>query len=135
MISHKQFFDQVILNIEKIASGSSVAIVSSDGLVLHSNVKDETAEAQLGSFSSVFLDEGKKIFSVPASNSAEDVKEDIQTTVTVGAKRVFVLTQLLADAFLVILGEDKSKTNEFLKRSLEESDRLQTMIRKQEIVF
>lgn len=135
MISHKEFFDQIILNIEKIAAGTSVAIVSSDGLVLHSNVKDEMTEDQLGSFSSVFLDEGKKIFSVPPSNSTEAFKEDIQTTVTVGAKRVFVLTQLLEDAFLVVLGEDKSKTNEFLKRSLEESDRLQVMIRKQEIIF
>lgn len=135
MISHKAFFDQVILNIEKIAAGTSVAIVSSDGLVLHSNVKDETAEAQLGSFSSVFLDEGKKIFSVPPSQTTEGVKEDIQTTVTVGAKRVFVLTQLLSDAFLVILGEDKSKTNDFLKRSLEESDRLRSLIQKQEIIF
>lgn len=135
MISHKDFFDQVIVNIEKIAAGTSVAIVSSDGLVLHSNVKDETAESQLGSFSSVFLDEGKKIFSVPAANSTESAKEEIQTTVTVGGKRVFVLTQLLNDAFLVILGEDKSKTNEFLKRSLEESDRLQAMIQKEEIAF
>ncbi|KAB2880543.1 hypothetical protein F9K33_05035 [bacterium] len=135
MISHKDFFDQVIVNIEKIAAGTSVAIVSSDGLVLHSNVKDETAESQLGSFSSVFLDEGKKIFSVPADNSTESAKEEIQTTVTVGGKRVFVLTQLLNDAFLVILGEDKSKTNEFLKRSLEESDRLQAMIQKEEIAF
>lgn len=135
MISHKEFFDQVITSIEKIAPGTSVVIVSSDGLVLHSNVKDETAESQLGSFSSVFLDEGKKIFSVPASDSSEEKKEEIQTTVTVGAKRVFVLTQFLQDVFLAVLGEDKSKTNEFLKRSLEESDRLQAMIRKEEIVF
>lgn len=135
MISHKDFFDQVISTIEKISAGTSVAIVSSDGLVLHSNIKDETAEAQLGSFSSVFLDQGKKIFTVPPSDNGESFKEDIQTTVTVGAKRVFVLTQLLEDAFLAILGEDKSKTNEFLKRSLEESDRLQAMIQKQEIAF
>lgn len=135
MISHKEFFDQVIANIEKIAPATSVAIVSSEGLPLHSNVKDETAEAQLGSFASVFLDQGKKIFDVPASDAANGTREDIQTTVTVGGKRVFVVTQLLSNAFLVILGEDKSKTNEFLKRSLEETDRLQALISKKEILF
>jgi predicted regulator of Ras-like GTPase activity (Roadblock/LC7/MglB family) len=135
MISHKEFFDQAITHLEKIAPGTSVVIVSSDGLALHSNVKDEDAEAQLGSFASVFLDHGKRIFSVPASTSSDGVREDIQTTVTVGAKRVFVLTQLLADAFLVVLGEDKTKTNEFVKKSLEESDRLKSMISKKEIYF
>jgi predicted regulator of Ras-like GTPase activity (Roadblock/LC7/MglB family) len=135
MISHKEFFDQVIANIEKIAPATFVVIVSSEGLPLHSNVKDDTAEAQLGSFASVFLDQGKKIFSVPASDAANGTHEDIQTTVTVGAKRIFVVTQLLSNAFLVILGEDKSKTNEFLKRSLEETDRLQALISKKEILF
>lgn len=135
MISHKEFFDQTITHLEKIAPGTSVVIVSSDGLALHSNVKDDDAEAQLGSFASVFLDHGKRIFSVPASTSSDGMREDIQTTVTVGAKRVFVLTQLLSDAFLVVLGEDKTKTNEFVKKSLEESDRLQAMIAKKEIYF
>ncbi len=135
MISHKEFFDQTITHLEKIAPGTSVVIISSDGLALHSNVKDDDAEAQLGSFASVFLDHGKRIFSVPASTSSDGMREDIQTTVTVGAKRVFVLTQLLSDAFLVVLGEDKTKTNEFVKKSLEESDRLQAMIAKKEIYF
>jgi hypothetical protein len=135
MISHKEFFDQLIATIEKIAPGTSVTIVSSDGLALQSNVKDENIEAQLSSFASVFLDQGRKIFSVPASEASGETREGIQTTVTVGARRVFVLTQLLEDAFLVILGEDKTKTNEFVKRSLEESDRLQAMIKKEEILF
>jgi predicted regulator of Ras-like GTPase activity (Roadblock/LC7/MglB family) len=135
-LSHHKYFEQITAEITTLASNTTVAIVSIDGMVLDSNIPDGALEAQLSSFASVYLDYGKKMLAIPARDGQRNAAPDkVQTTVTVGAERFIIITQLVADAMLIIVGEDKTKLNDILKKSLEEIDHVNSMIREKEILF
>ncbi|MCB0834938.1 MAG: hypothetical protein KDC45_15820, partial [Bacteroidetes bacterium] len=107
-MTHLDFFNETLNKMTGITPGTYAAFVSQDGLVLHSNVDDEFVEKQLGSFASEFLDHGKKIFSIPLSAKNGQTR-DVQTAITVGSDRVFVITPFLADPFLVIVSPDTAR--------------------------
>ncbi|HNF87440.1 MAG TPA: hypothetical protein PLC94_12555, partial [bacterium] len=60
--SHDQYFGEIIRTVEAIAPQTLVAVISWEGLVLRSNVSDEHVEGQFGALASVFLDQGKRMF-------------------------------------------------------------------------
>lgn len=134
-LSHHKYFEQIIAKVTAIAADSTVAVVSTDGMVLNSNVADATLEAQLSSFASVYLDYGKKMVAIPPDPNRDGARDAVQTMVTVGAQRFIMITQLVADAMLIIVGEDKTKINAMLKISLEEIDHANAMILEKEILF
>jgi predicted regulator of Ras-like GTPase activity (Roadblock/LC7/MglB family) len=134
-LSHHTYFEQIIAEITKLASNATVAVVSIDGMVLNSNITDPTLEAQLSSFASVYLDYGKKMIAIPPDPKAQGARDFVQTMVTVGAERFIIITQLVEEAMLIIVGEDKTKLNTILKKSLEEIDHANAMIQKKEIFF
>jgi predicted regulator of Ras-like GTPase activity (Roadblock/LC7/MglB family) len=135
-IPHHSYFEQVISSIQALSSEMIVAIVSLDGLVLSSNVTDPSKEAELSSFASTFFDYGKRMVAIPASTGNGNGRSDtVQTMVTVGAERFVVITHLLAEVVLIVVSEDKTRVNAVLKKSLEEIDRVNSLIQKKEILF
>jgi predicted regulator of Ras-like GTPase activity (Roadblock/LC7/MglB family) len=134
-LSHHTYFEQIISEITALASDATVAVVSIDGMVLNSNVADPALEAQLSSFASVYLDYGKKMIAIPPEPKDNGARDLVQTMVTVGASRFIIITHLVEEAMLIIVGEDKTKLNEILKKSLEQIDQVNAMIQKKEIFF
>ena len=132
--SHDQYFGEIIRTVEAIVPQTLVAVISWEGLVLRSNVSDEHVESQFGALASVFLDQGKRMFTIPFDGKKPQ-PDTVQTMVTVGTKHVIIMTQLLPGILLAVSSDDKSKINTFRTCTLEEVDKLHAMIAKKEIIF
>ena len=134
-LSHHTYFERIISEVTALSANATVAIVSIDCMILNSNVADTTFEAQLSSFASVYLDYAKKMIAIPPDQKQNGARDVVQTMVTVGAQRFIIITQLVEEAMLIIVGEDKTRINALLKKSLEEIDHVNAMIQSKEILF
>lgn len=127
-ISHDQCFGQMIKTIAATGENVLAAVVSADGLVLKSNVDEET-EAQLAAVSTILLSQGFRVL------NAGGKKDVVQTLISAGSESAVAVTPILHNAFLVARIADKNKINLLVKASLEEVDRLQSLIKNKEITF
>lgn len=133
-IPHHQFFEDIIRKVEAIETDTVAALVSSEGLVLCSNVTDADREAQLASYAATYLDNGRKMFSARPTSEKES-PEDVQAVITVGHARFVILAQVVAGSMLVISGTDKSKISIFLKMAMDEVARVTHLLETKEILF
>ena len=134
-MNHQTYFNNIIKDIESIAPGVTAVVISSDGLTLASHREDVAVETQLAALASMYLDCGKKVFSLSGEPSGNGAREEVHTIVTAGEKKFVVLTQLVGGAMLAVTGADKNQIGVVTKKSFEYMDKITTMIQKNELLF
>ncbi len=121
-MTHYDFFQAMIRDIQAVGGEMEIAIVSSDGMDLVTNISDAGVEAHLSAYSSVFTDYGNKLMQSEPSG-----KMPVQVNLCVTADRYILITRLDDKLSLVVRGKDRDRIAPLMKKCLDQNERVKKL--------
>lgn len=122
-MTHHDFFQAMIRDIQSVGGELEIAIVSGDGMDLVTNISDATAEAHLSAYSSIFMDYGNKLLYMPGHSRGLPV----QLNLSVNADHFILITRLDDQLSLVVRGKERERIAAVMKKCLDQTERLKDL--------
>lgn len=122
-MTHHDFFQAMIRDIQAVGGELEIAVVRDDGMDLVTNITEANTEAHLSAYSSIFMDYGNKLLQMPGQTHVLPV----QLNLTVTAGYFILITRLDDQLSLVVRGKERERIAPLMKKCLDQAEQMKKL--------
>lgn len=122
-MTHYEFFRQIIGDIESVGTPVETAIISSDGMVVVSNITDLQRESHMAAYAAVFIEYGNRMSQCPGQTN----QAPVDISLNVNANDFTLVTRLDERLMLILRSADRQYIAPLMKACLAQIDRMKTL--------